>query len=183
MSLSDCLSLSPQSSELLALTYGALVAQLVEDYEDPAAINEQLEKMGYNIGMRLIEEFLAKTAELPLWSKTPCADFKEAMDVVAKVGFKMFLGINVDTRWMSDTEVALVFRDELPLNEFVELPESLSALNYSNIVCGVVRGSLEMVQFKVSCRFGSDTLQGADVSEVLVQLTELLADIPPNDED
>jgi hypothetical protein len=34
-----------QSSELLALTYGALVAQLVEDYEDPLAINEQLEKM------------------------------------------------------------------------------------------------------------------------------------------
>lgn len=41
---------------------------------------------GYNIGMRIIEEFLAKTAELPLWSKTPCADFREAMDVVAKVG-------------------------------------------------------------------------------------------------
>lgn len=35
--------------------------------------------------MRIIEEFLAKTAELPLWSKTPCADFREAMDVVAKV--------------------------------------------------------------------------------------------------
>jgi len=34
-----------QSSELLALTYGALVAQLVEDYEDPEAINVQLEKM------------------------------------------------------------------------------------------------------------------------------------------
>ena len=34
-----------QNSELLAITYGALVAQLVEDYEDPAAINEQLEKM------------------------------------------------------------------------------------------------------------------------------------------
>ena len=34
-----------QNSELLTITYGALVAQLVEDYEDPAAINEQLEKM------------------------------------------------------------------------------------------------------------------------------------------
>ena len=32
-----------QNSELLAITYGALVAQLVEDYEDPAAINEQLD--------------------------------------------------------------------------------------------------------------------------------------------
>jgi hypothetical protein len=132
--------------------------------------------------------------------------------------------------WRS--EVALVFKDDLPLNEFVEvrprpslpyaeacaclrralcandefraacvpgcayrplshgrlvawsqLPETLSALNYSNIVCGVVRGSLEMVQFKVQCRFGSDTLQGADVSEVHVVLTEVLAEMPPNDED
>ena len=73
------------NSEVLALTYGALVAQLVEDYEDVGAINVQLEKMGYNIGMRLVDEFLAKTAELPLWSRTPCADFREAMEVVAKV--------------------------------------------------------------------------------------------------
>jgi len=33
------------NSEVLALTYGALVAQLVEDYEDVEAINVQLEKM------------------------------------------------------------------------------------------------------------------------------------------
>ena len=33
------------NSELLQLTYGSLVAQLVKDYEDPAAINVQLEKM------------------------------------------------------------------------------------------------------------------------------------------
>ena len=32
------------------------------------------------------------------------------------------------------------------LNDFVELPETLSALHYSNIVCGVVRGALEMVR-------------------------------------
>lgn len=35
--------------------------------------------------MRIVDEFLAKTAELPLWSKTPCSDFREAMEVVAKV--------------------------------------------------------------------------------------------------
>jgi hypothetical protein len=41
--------------------------------------------MGYNIGIRIIEEFLAKTAELPLWSKSPCADFHESIEVLAKV--------------------------------------------------------------------------------------------------
>lgn len=40
-----------------------------------------------------------------------------------------------------------------------------------------------MVQFKVQCRFGGDTLQGADVSEIHVVLTEMLAEMPPNDED
>eukprot|EP01052_Picozoa_sp_SAG31_P001960 SAG31_NODE_66_length_28567_cov_30.222698_1_plen_109_part_00 len=38
-------SLPKVNSELLQLTYGSLVAQLVKDYEDPAAINVQLEKM------------------------------------------------------------------------------------------------------------------------------------------
>ena len=96
--------------------------------------------------MRIVEEFLAKTAELPLWSRTPCADFREAMEVLSKVGFKMFLGVTADTRWTSDNEVALIFKEEIPLNDFVELPETLSALHYSNIVCGVVRGALEMVR-------------------------------------
>ena len=34
-----------QNSELLSLMYGALVAQLVADYEEPEAVNAQLEKM------------------------------------------------------------------------------------------------------------------------------------------
>lgn len=67
-----------------------------------------------------------------------------------------------------------------------QLPESLSALTYSNILCGVVRGALEMVrsgrpqtptssilentlsqvQYKVECHFLTDTLKGDEVSEV-----------------
>ncbi len=39
--------------ELFAMTYGALVVQLIQDYEDYAEVNKQLEKMGYNIGTRL----------------------------------------------------------------------------------------------------------------------------------
>jgi hypothetical protein len=65
---------------LFALTYGALVVQLIQDYEDYAEVNKQLEKMGYNIGTRLIEEFLAKS------SLGRCADFKDVGEVIAKVG-------------------------------------------------------------------------------------------------
>ena len=48
------------NAELFTLTYGAIVQQILKDYEDVDATNEQLEKMGYNIGIRLIDEFLAK---------------------------------------------------------------------------------------------------------------------------
>jgi trafficking protein particle complex subunit 3 len=68
-----------KNAEFFALTYGALVVQLIQDYEDYAEVNKQLEKMGYNIGTRLIEEFLARS------SIGRCADFKEVGEVVAKV--------------------------------------------------------------------------------------------------
>jgi hypothetical protein len=71
---------SEQNAELFALTYGALVVQLIQDYEDYEEVNKQLEKMGYNIGTRLIEDFLAKS---PIGR---CADFRDVGEVVAKVG-------------------------------------------------------------------------------------------------
>lgn len=61
------------------MTYGALVVQLIQDYEDYAEVNKQLEKMGYNIGTRLIEDFLARS------NIGRCTDFKETGEVVAKV--------------------------------------------------------------------------------------------------
>ena len=49
------------SGELFSLTYGALVAQILKDYENVDDVNKQLEKMGYNIGVRLVEDFLSRT--------------------------------------------------------------------------------------------------------------------------
>eukprot|EP00959_Pyramimonas_sp_CCMP1952_P402982 8444140-Pyramimonas_sp.AAC.1 len=69
-----------QNAELFTLTYGAMVRQLLIDNEDNVeAVNVQLEKMGYNIGVRLIDEFLAKT------STTRCNDFRETAEVIAKM--------------------------------------------------------------------------------------------------
>lgn len=76
-----------QNAELFALTYGALVVQLIQDYEDYAEVNKQLEKMGYNIGTRLIEDFLAKS------NLGRCSDFREVGEVVAKV-FQCFVLIH-----------------------------------------------------------------------------------------
>eukprot|EP01031_Cornospumella_fuschlensis_P026230 gene26230-31687_t len=60
-----------KNAELLTLTYGSLITQLIKDYEQPAAINEQLEKMGYNIGIRLVDEFLAKS------NVNNCSNFRD----------------------------------------------------------------------------------------------------------
>jgi hypothetical protein len=38
------------NAEVFTLTYGSLVMQLIKDFDDVNAVNEQLEKMGHNIG-------------------------------------------------------------------------------------------------------------------------------------
>nr|ACN25483.1 unknown [Zea mays] len=67
------------NAELFTLTYGAIVRQLLTDLEEVEEVNKQLDQMGYNIGTRLVDEFLAKS------NVSRCVDFKETADVIAKV--------------------------------------------------------------------------------------------------
>jgi hypothetical protein len=70
------------NAELVTLTYGTIVAQLCKDYEsDYVEVNKQLDKMGYNIGLRLIEDYLAKSN-----SMKRCLNFRETAEMIAKVG-------------------------------------------------------------------------------------------------
>mmetsp|Transcript_22003 Transcript_22003/g.70870 ORF Transcript_22003/g.70870 Transcript_22003/m.70870 type:complete len:192 (+) Transcript_22003:61-636(+) len=158
------------NGELFSLTYGTLVVQLMKDLEDVEQVNEKLEKMGYNIGTRLIDEFLAKSGV------SNCADFTETADVVAKVAFKMFLGVAVDVAsWNPEKTACSLLLYENPLADFVEIPPNTN-LFYSNVLCGVVRGALEMVMMKVDCFFVRDTLRGDDVNELRLELKEILKD-------
>jgi trafficking protein particle complex subunit 3 len=69
------------NAELVTLTYGTIVAQLVKDYDsDYIEVNKQLDKMGYNIGLRLIEDYLAKSNTMKR-----CANFRETADAIARV--------------------------------------------------------------------------------------------------
>jgi len=159
------------NGDLFVLTYGALVAQLVEDYEDPAEVNAQLEKMGRGIGVRIIDEFLAKSGV------RHCGNFAETADIVANVGFKMFLGVSVDVvGWNAEgTKCSLVFKDN-PLEDFVELPPALGALSYSNLLCGVIAGALNQVNVQVKCTFEKDALKGDECTIIGLQLQEYLQD-------
>lgn len=159
------------SAELLALTYGSFVRQLLQDYEDPLDVNKQLDTIGYNMGVRLVDDFLAKS------KINHCSNFKETADVIAKVAFKMFLGVSASVGpWSQDKKTfALVF-DDNPLAEFAELPENCKTLWYSNVLCGVIRGALEMVNMKVECKFVKCRLRGDDHNEIKVNLHEILVE-------
>ncbi|KAI6132139.1 BET3 family protein [Pisolithus croceorrhizus] len=122
------------NAELFALTYGALVVQLIQDYED--------------------------------YGEGGASDFREVGEVVAKVGFKSFLNItpgrptSVQQQTSVPTSSFTLTLDENPLAEFVELPEEAleGGLWFSNVLCGVLRGALEMVQMQVQAEFLSDVL-------------------------
>ena len=52
------------NSEVLTMMYGSMVCQILKDYESMKDVNEQLHKMGYNMGSRMADELLAKSTNL-----------------------------------------------------------------------------------------------------------------------
>ena len=143
-----------------------MVSQVIKDYEKVDAINEQLDKMGYNIGIRLIDEFLAKSG---VEMDTPCTSLRETADMICKVAFRMFLNMNTESsNWSSDdNQFSILFSDN-PLTEFVELPPHLQDLRYCNIFAGIIRGALSMVQLDVSTELVRELLRGDDTNEIRV---------------
>ena len=122
-----------------------------------------------------------------------------------KVGFKIFLNITpIVTSWSADQKQFSLIFEENPLADFVELPDDGKAqdeLWYSNILCGILRGALEMVsllvthfwredifdcvqvQMQVEAHYVSDVLRGNDTTEMRVTLIRYIDDeMPPDDE-
>lgn len=148
---------------------------------------------GYSIGQRLVDELLAKA------NIGQCSDFRETAQTIAKVGFKMFLGVNANVTNMNDegTEFSLVL-EENPLNDFVELPDHLQvghprgrtvavnacrtcATRTSTVgsFAGLWRWSapaarsadaVVQVNMRVECSFVKDVLSGDDATEIKVLL-------------
>uniref|UniRef100_A0A1L8DVS3 Trafficking protein particle complex subunit n=1 Tax=Nyssomyia neivai TaxID=330878 RepID=A0A1L8DVS3_9DIPT len=165
------------SSELLTLTYGALVSQMLRDFENVDDVNKQLERVGYNMGMRLIEDYLSRTNSLR------CHDMKDTADKIQQA-FRMYLNTQPTiSNWATTgDEFSLIFETN-PLAEFVELPSDAGNLRYSGILCGCIRGALEMVQLEVQSWFVQDHLKGDANTEIRVKFIRRLEDAIPAGED
>lgn len=108
------------------------------------------DQRGFNIGTRLVEDFLARTS-LPR-----CTDLTQTAEILSKVGFKAFLNVVPSIVFPPAPpagagghvqEFGLVL-DENPLADLAELPRDAldGGLWFSNVLCGVIRGALEMVR-------------------------------------
>lgn len=164
-------SMSKISGEFFALTYGSLVIQLFKDFEEVNLINEQLDKMGYNIGQRIIEEFLCRT------DISQPKEFKDMVDITAKSGLNLFLGITADIiDWNETNTECLLVLNENPFQYFVEIPNKYKGLYYSNLLCGVLRGAFEMINIIIECNFVKDTLNGDDITAIKLKFIRDLND-------
>ena len=113
-----------QNAELFTLTYGAIVTQMLEDFEDIHEVNQQLDRMYTLLVLTFSTHTLSQTGAHPILSETPslffpsphrrgyrigvrlideflarsavgrCQDLRETADVISKVAFKMFLGVS-----------------------------------------------------------------------------------------
>ncbi|KAK8805661.1 hypothetical protein WA158_002317 [Blastocystis sp. Blastoise] len=157
------------SAELFALTYGAFIAQIIDDYENMDDVNRQLDEIGYNIGNRLVEEFLAKT------KTRNCKDFKTTCNVIATKAFPMFLGVSAEVVGSNEEgDVFHIVFHENPLTLFVELPDEYKDLNYSALICGVIKGALEMLHMRVECSFVQDMIKGDSNYDIRVKLVQVV---------
>lgn len=166
------------NSEILALTYGALVRQLLADLEDVTTVNGKLKQMGCNIGSRLIEEFLA------IKRVTRCASFRETATMIAESALPLFLGVSGDVQPLGDgrTECSIKLR-EIPLADFVEIPEQYRGLQYCNLLTGVIEGALDRVNMRVECNLVKDMLVGDSEFELHLKLVSADNERYPFNED
>ncbi|XP_077157603.1 trafficking protein particle complex subunit 3-like protein isoform X3 [Paroedura picta] len=160
------------SRELFVLTYGALVAQLCKDHDQDEDVNKYLDDMGYSIGIRLVEDFLARSA------LKKCRSYSETADIIAQGAFKMYLGVTPNvTCTNAKGNVFSLILDKNPLVDFVEeLPAARSSLCYCSILCGAIRGALETVNLAAEVTFIQDPLKGDEVTEIGITFLKKVED-------
>lgn len=85
--------------------------------------------------------------QFPLWTLPLCPWHRcNKLILSLQIAFKMYLGVTPSvTNWSPAGDEFSLILENNPLVDFVELPDNHSTLIYSNLLCGVLRGALEMV--------------------------------------
>ncbi|KAK2959352.1 putative Trafficking protein particle complex subunit 3 [Blattamonas nauphoetae] len=156
-------------SSLLSITYGCLVEQLVKDFADIEAVNEITKRMGSFIGKRVCDDVLSHA------QVSKCENVKEALQITTKVGFRMMLNIQPTLTTTPDPKIFVLSFPENPLSSNVEIPTELNDIAYSNIICGVIEGALELLRYEVKADFVKEVVKGDHTNEIRV---EHIRDIP-----
>ena len=157
------------NAELFALTYGALVSELLRDLEKPNMVQEELEKMGVSMGLRAMEEFLAKNTAVPTHRV-----FGEATVEAIVVALKMFLGMGCEAQWKEQGKSFVIQFSDNPFTIFVEPPEEFLDLEYNQLLAGMCKGMLEVLQLDCSAAVTQSILKGDDQYELTIELNQVL---------
>ena len=107
-----------------------------------------------------------------------CKDFRTTMEVIAIQAFRMFLGIPAEVRnWDTDGKSCSIVFTENPLADFVVLPTKLkNELWFSNLLAGIIKGALEVINLRVRTFFLHDQLRGDNFQEIRVELLEVMTE-------
>ena len=163
--------------ELLTFMYGSLLVRLTKDIKDIDELNKKIESIGYEMGKRLVDD-LIDDFQLGL----DVSDQNKLMERLINQLTEYYLGIIGTYNQVSEKEYHLIF-PENPISFYVELPESLSNLCYSNIICGILRGMLEISGFEVQCEFVKDKMKGDEVNDLKITLVKYIEERFIDDEE
>ena len=117
----------------------------IQDYENVDDVNRQLERMGYNIGVRIIEDFLARTGS------GRCTDFRDTSEKVPKLLMSWWcdpwLSLNIHMIYVFNLGAASV-QDILECDSHShEL-----VIGKEKVICGVMLISRQVTSFPWSSR-------------------------------
>lgn len=167
------------SAEVVGMLYSSFVDSLSESYgSDTSQINRRLKELGRSMGERMTDEFFARLPRNYL----QCNSVKDSIRAMSAIGFKAFLGVEADAEELnspvaegqtiaegqsgqSETSYALVFQDN-PLACFTSALLKYD-FHFSNLVAGVVEGSLAAIGIVCVTEWLSDPLYKGKANEAV----------------
>ena len=162
--------------ELLTFMYGTLLVRLTKDIKDINELNKKIELIGYDIGKRLVDDLIDD------FQRVDQSDQNKLMEKLICQLAQHYLGIIGNYNQVGENEFHLKFNQN-PISLYVELPESLEGLCYSNIICGIMRGMLEITGFEVKCEFIKDKMKGDDINDIKITLIKYIEERFIDDEE